>query len=267
MKPLQFLLNLLLILSIPLGAQAAPEVIYKDKAGRVLTRNDLKDLNDTFKWEILQTTPVSNDAMRLHELGRAAGQKGDSASALRHFEAAARAEPRWPYPVYDAAFTYLLQKDFPQAREFYRRVDAMAPRGFFTVKTAVHTLDLEQRGKLPPGTYLQFVSLEWMNDKNRVKQAALDMTVHIPNFAPAWKTAALLEPDLAKRRALLEKGLSAAPDLETRGFLLLNKAAVLMQQGDKAAALQIVGDLALDPSSPADIEALAKQSVALMVSK
>lgn len=267
MKPPQLLLNLLLVLSIPLGAHAAPDVVYKDKAGRVLTRNDLKNLNGAFKWEISQTTPVSSEAKRLHELGRTAGQKGDSATALRHFEAAAKAEPRWPYPVYDAAFTYLLQKDFPKAREFYRRVDAMAPRGFFTVKTAVHTLDLEQRQKLPAGTYLQFVSLEWMNDKNQVKQAALDMTVRTPAFAPAWKTAALLEPDPARKLALIEKGLSVAPDLETRGFLLLNKAAVLQARGDKTAALQILGDLALDPSSPSDVEALAKESVAMMVSK
>src|SRR5256885_7539845 len=28
--------------------------------------------------------------------------------------------PRWPYPVYDAAFTYLLQKDFGAAYRRYR---------------------------------------------------------------------------------------------------------------------------------------------------
>lgn len=42
---------------------------------------------------------------------------------------------------------------------------------------------------------------------------------------------------------------------------------MLAERGDKAAALQILGDLALDPSSPADVEALAKQSVATMTQK
>jgi predicted Zn-dependent protease len=40
---------------------------------------------------------------------------------------AAERAPRWPYPVYDRAFTYLLMKDFDSALSDYRRTLELAP--------------------------------------------------------------------------------------------------------------------------------------------
>ena len=53
--------------------------------------------------------------------------------------------PDWPYPVYDAAFTYLLQGDSLKAEERYAEVDRMAPRGFFTAKTSLDCLRRDRK--------------------------------------------------------------------------------------------------------------------------
>lgn len=263
--PLLARLALLCSLLSPGLRAAADEVIFKDKAGRVLTASDLAQASGSFTWEIVSSTPVSDAARKEHALGRAAGQRGEHRAALAHFAAASKMAPAWPYPFYDTAFTYLLQKDFDQAYTYYRRVDQMAPRGFFTVKTAVHSLQMEREGALPQGTYLHYLSLEWEADKQKARQMAHAMARMHPGFAPAWKTAASLENDLGKRAQLLEAGLKARPDAETRGFLLLNKAQVLHEQNKTPQAQAILGALALDPGSPRDIEALAKRSLALMV--
>ncbi|MDQ0014217.1 tetratricopeptide (TPR) repeat protein [Variovorax boronicumulans] len=251
----------------PWLAVATDEVVFRDKAGRVLKKSDLAEANGNFTWELASTTLVSEAAKKEHALGRAAGQRGDHRTALAHFAAASKMAPAWPYPVYDAAFTFLLQKEFDTAYEYYRRVDQMAPRGFFTAKTAVHALRMELTRELPSGTYLSYVALEWETDKQKVRQVAQAMTRVTPGFAPAWKTAAMLEDDLGRRAALLESGLKARPDEETRGFLLLNKALVLHEQNRTSEAKAILGELALAPTSPRDVEALAKRTLAQLAQR
>lgn len=251
----------------PWLAVAADEIVFRDKAGRVLKKSDLAEANGNFTWELASTTPVGEEAKKEHALGRAAGQRGDYRTALAHFAAASKIAPAWPYPVYDAAFTFLLQKEFDTAYEYYRRVDQMSPRGFFTAKTAVHALRMELNRELPSGTYLSYVALEWETDKQKVRQVAQAMTRVTPGFAPAWKTAAMLEDDLGRRAALLESGLKARPDEETRGFLLLNKALVLHEQNRTPEAKAILGELALAPTSPRDIEALAKRTLAQLAQR
>lgn len=246
----------------PAPALAADDIVFKDSAGRVLRRSDLDKADGRFSWELPSATPVSQAARDAHALGRAAGKNGDYRTALAHFETASKLAPRWPYPIYDAAFTYLLQKDFDAAYRHYRRVDALAPRGFFTAKTAVHSLRMERDGKLPQGTYLRYLALEWEADRDKTRQAALAMTRETPGFAPAWKTAAHLEDDPDKRLALLDSGLKAGPDAETRGFLLLNKAMVLRERNQIPEAMVMLGELAVDPQSPLDVEALARHTLA-----
>jgi hypothetical protein len=157
--------------------------------------------------------------------------------------------------------------DFAKAYELYKRVDDMAPRGFFTAKTAVHSLRGEAKGDFPQGTYLYFLSVEWAKDPSAKLEVVDRILAKVPGFAPAWKEKASLETDDGKRLSYLEKGLKATPDLETRGFLLINKALVLQSQGKKAEAIRILGELALDPASPLDIEAIAKKSLTLIAAK
>ncbi|MBL8353726.1 MAG: hypothetical protein JNM01_02670 [Delftia acidovorans] len=260
--PLLAAVALALQLLAPASALAADDIVFKDSAGRVLRRSDLDKADGRFSWELPSAKPVSQAARDAHALGRAAGHSGDHRAALAHFETASKLAPRWPYPVYDAAFTYLLQKDFDAAYRHYRRVDALAPRGFFTAKTAVHSLRMERDGKLPQGTYLRYLALEWETDRDKARQAALAMTRETPGFAPAWKTVAHLEDDPAKRLALLDSGLKADPDAETRGFLLLDKAVLLRERDQIPEAMVMLGELAVDPRSPLDVEALARHMLA-----
>jgi tetratricopeptide (TPR) repeat protein len=237
------------------------EVIFKDKSGRVLTKQDLLGATGKVSWEVSSKRPVPTAAKELHELGRQAGQQGKTEAALDYFSRAAKAAPEWPYPIYDAAFTHLLQRQYAKAYQLYRQVDQLAPRGFFTSKTALHSLQQEKEGKIPEGTYLAYLSLEWIESAKRPEliQALVDQ---VPSFASGWKARAQTEQDPAKRLAFLEKGLAADPDAQTKGFLLLNKAAVLQEQGKTGHATAILGSLALDPASPLDIEALARYTLA-----
>jgi len=182
--------------------------------------------------------------------------------ALDYFARAAGVAPHWPYPVYDAAFTYLLQRQYDKAFKFYSRTDQLAPRGFFTAKTAVHSLKQEREGKLPTGTYLAYLSLEWIEPEKR-RQLVEALVERVPTFAPGWKAMAEAEQDVGKRLAYIEKGLALGPDPETKGFLLLNKASSLQQQGRTAEAKAIPGVLAVDPALPLDIEALSRYALVL----
>jgi tetratricopeptide (TPR) repeat protein len=240
---------------------SADDIVFRDKSGRVLTQSDLAAAAGAVDWEIRSTAPVSAEAQALHAKGRAAGQTGDSVAALGYFAQAAELAPDWPYPVYDAAFTYLLQRDFKTAYAYYQRVDAMAPRGFFTVKTAVDTLAKEAAGTLPEGLYLYLVSLEWQTDPAKKYQALVEMTEKFPQYAPAWKERAVLETDDDKQLLAIDNGLRGDPDAETRGYLLVNKALLLNRRGERDAAIAMLGELALDPASPGDIELIAKKTI------
>lgn len=71
----------------------AAEVVFKDRAGRTLTKEDIQNASGTFNWEVRAGKPVPEEAKRLHELGRGAGQRGESKAAIEYFEKAAKVAP------------------------------------------------------------------------------------------------------------------------------------------------------------------------------
>jgi tetratricopeptide (TPR) repeat protein len=240
-------------------------LVFQDAAGRVLTTRDLEAFTGQVDWEIKGGHTVPTEAVRLHEEARAAGAQGEYDRALVLLDAAHALAPGWPYPVYDAAFTYLLQGDTDTAERCYAEVDRMAPRGFFTCKTTLDSLRRERAGELPEGFCKGFAALESLDDLPR-KKAILDgIVARFPGFAPAWKELAALLDDPGDRLRAIERGLGAEPDPETRGMLLLNKALVLDQHGDRGAAIAILGDLALDPASTLATETLAKATLARVI--
>ncbi len=86
-----------------------------------------------------------------------------------------------------------------------------------------------------------------------------------PAFAPGWKElATLLENDAARLDAI-ERGLAAHPDPETRGQLLINRAIVLFNQGNRDDAVAILGPLALDPASSLSSAEQAKAALAILL--
>jgi tetratricopeptide (TPR) repeat protein len=166
------------------------------------------------------------------------------------------------------AYTYMLMKDFDNARRYYRKTVELSPRGFFTAITALDALTRELKGNLPAGTYMAYVSLEWIDNPEKKAEAVRRLVRFVPRFAPAWKElASILPHDDPARLATIERGLAAEPDAETKGILQINKALVLDWRGDHESAVRLLGELALDPKSTYGTEHLAKVSLAMLAKK
>ena len=186
------------------------------------------------------------DAQTLHQQGRQAGEQGDYALALQFFEKAHNADPAWPYPLYDMAFTYLLQSDFEKAHEYYKKVDELSPRGFYTVKTALWTLAREQSGEYAKGLYTAYIKLEWIPENQRLS-ILQQMLEHYPSFTPAYKAMINLYNDPDKRLELINKGLAQDADDETYCTLVVHKALILKYGGQPEAAHSLLEELLAAP--------------------
>lgn len=243
----------------------ASEIIFKSKDGQVLTAQELENVSGTIDWEIKSDKEIPATAIALHNKGREHGQKGENEKAIAAFNEAINLAPHWSYPYYDLAYTYLLANDLAQAHKYYKKVNKLSPKGFFSAQTAFHYLDLEKAGKYPEGLYLYFLSHEWGKTPQQQYEIFSNIINKFPDYAPAWqKIAGLLEDPLEKLRAI-QKGLSAKPDKETEGFLLINKAIILFNRGDKQSATNILGELALDQQSPTDIAVISRRTLGMLV--
>ena len=238
-------------------------VVFKGEDGRTLTLEELKKVKGKFSFEVIGAGDVPDEADSLHQQARELGGKGKYKEAIALLDKASALAPKWPYPVYDKAYTYLLMQEPDKARECYRKTVELSPRGYFTAITALDTLEREHSGELPAGTYRAYVSLEWIQDKEQLANILHQMVEKMPKFAPGWKELSMLEQKEDDRLAAIEKGLAAKPDAETKGTLLLNKAMALKGKGDREAAIKLLGKLALDPKSTLSTEHLAKATLAL----
>jgi tetratricopeptide (TPR) repeat protein len=247
------------------GKPLRSRLLFKDAAGRELTAGDLEGVSGEVRWELIGAGAIPREAMRLHEEGREAGGRGDYPRALNLLEQAHRLAPDWPYPVYDTAFTYLLQGDSAKAEERYVEVDGMTPRGFFTAKTSLDCLRRERAGVLFPGFCMAFASLEWMDDKTEKTAMLKGIVEKFPAFPAAWEAlSSLLEDEDAQVQAIT-RGLEHDPDPETKGLLLIHRALILHRRGDRDGAIKILGELALDPESTLGTEMLAKATLAQVI--
>jgi tetratricopeptide (TPR) repeat protein len=256
-----------------------PTVIFTLPDGRKLTLEELQgatgrvffkdgkllDVTGTVRYEVIGTGAMPDEARSLHQQAREAGRRGDYTAAIALLEQASERAPGWPYPVYDRAFTHLLMKNFDGARTYYQKTLELSPRGFFTAITALDTLTREQTGDLPVGTYLAYLSLEWMEDAEKKNSAIREMVRAIPQFAPAWKEFAALCAADGERLTAVENGLAARPDAQTKGMLEINRALLLNLRGDKAAAIRLLGKLALNPMSTLGTEHSAKAALGFLV--
>src|SRR6185369_14577519 len=107
--------------------------------------------------------------------------------AIELFEAAHALAPEWPYPLYDAAYAHLLKGDTKKAEALYTRVEALAPRGFFTAKMEYDCVVRENKGELPKEFCRAFVALEWLADAAKKRATLEGIVAKQPSFAPAWK--------------------------------------------------------------------------------
>lgn len=243
----------------------AAEIIFKSKDGQVITSEELENLSGTINWEIKNDKEIPATAIALHNKGREYGQKGENDKAIASFNDAIKLAPHWSYPYYDLAYTYLLSNELAQAYKYYKKVNELSPKGFFTAKTAFHYLNLERTGKYPDGLYLYYLSHEWGKTRQEQYEIFSNIISKFPDYSPAWEKIAGFYDDSSKKLDAIQKGLSGNPDEETEGFLLINKAIALFNSGDKQRATNILGELALDPSSPTDIEVISKRTLSMLI--
>jgi len=237
-------------------------VVFRNAAGHELTTKDLEGFDFDGQWRIIRPDMIPPEASRLHEMAREAGRRGDYEQALGLLGRAHSVVPDWPYPPYDIAYTHLLMGDTAKALEWYEKVDRVAPRGFFTCKTTLDCLRREQDGSLPSGFSKAFAMLELIADKAQKKAILESIVVKFPDFSPAWRDLTNFLEDEESRMGAITKGLECNPDEDTRGVLLIKLAVLLNHRGDRKRAIEILGELALDPQSTLTTEALAKAALA-----
>jgi tetratricopeptide (TPR) repeat protein len=250
-----------------MGKRQNATIVFRDADGRALTIDELQGVSGELRWEVIWGGDVPAEAKRLHEQAREVGGRGQYEAAIALLTKASALAPDWPYPIYDRAYTHLLMKHVDAARADYQKTVDLAPRGFFTAITALDTLIREQKGDLPSGIYLAYVSLESMTDRTSKAEIVRQLVEKVPRFAPAWKALAVLADQDSERLSAVENGLAAAPDAETKGILIINKASVLERMGNREAGVRLLGELALDPRSTLATEHLAKATLARMIRK
>lgn len=230
------------------GTDANVTVAFSDEQGHTLALDELRTVVGKVKWEVRGGASVPPEAERLHQEGRAAGARGAYDTAQSLLTRAAELAPSWPYPFYDRAFVHLLQHDFDAALRDYQRTVELAPGGFFTAEVAVDTLTRESTGEFSSGLYAAFVMLEHMPKHERCSIAG-QLVERYPSFAPGWNEHADSVTDLIKRLEVIENGLVARPDPQTRGFLMVKKAMTMSFLGDADGALSVLQHLASDSKS------------------
>jgi len=234
------------------------DIIFKDSLGHSLTRNDLVNATGKVDYEITGDKKIDPKAQMLHQEARALGQAGKYDSSIEKLNEAIKIQPTWAYPIYDLAFTYLLKGDVENALIFYRKTDELEPKGFFTAKTAIYSLEGEKAGKFPKGTYTSYLQIEWADEKSKKLEIAKAITQKVPDFAPAWKELANLSDDKQEKLNAIEQGLSKNPDAETKGILIINKALMLDNEGKKEEARNLLGNLIFSPDVTSGNMELAK---------
>lgn len=207
----------------------------------------------------MENTSLNPAAVKLHQQARILGQKGRYEETIEKLTQAIQLAPAWVYPIYDLAYTYLLMQDYDMALIYYKQTDDLAPKGFFTSKTAIYTLEGEKAGLFPAGFYLKYLSIEWTENRAEKLEIAKWLTRMAPDFAPAWKELGVLIDYDEERLDAIETGLTKNPDTETKGILLLNKALILKRSGAKEEANNILQGVISSPDSTFSNINLAKQ--------
>jgi tetratricopeptide (TPR) repeat protein len=219
------------------------DLVFKDSLGHSLSKTDLANTTGQVNYEIMANQNIDPKAQTLHQEARELGQTGKYDLSIAKLEEAIKIQPTWAYPTYDLGYTYLLKGDFDNALKFYKKTDELEPKGFFTAKTALYSLEGEKSGKFPKGLYTAYMQIEWTDDNNKKLEIAKTITQKVPDFAPAWKELANLLDDKTARLNAIEQGLSKKPDAETKGILLINKAVILDNDGKKEEAKKLLGNL------------------------
>jgi hypothetical protein len=247
--------------------KSGDKIIFKDANGNQISMSDLKGVTGNYNWEIKDDIEIPDEANELHQEARQHGGKGEYDLGIEKLKKANKIAPKWAYPIYDLAYTYLLKQDFPNALKYYELTDKMKPKGFFTTKTAHWSLKKEKEGDFQEGLYLAFMQIEWMDTDEEKLQIAKAITDKFPKYAPAWKIISQKANDNKERLDAVENGLNSNPDEDTKGVLLINKALVKNIQEKQEEAKNILGKLIFDKDSTFGNIELAKYVLSTIANK
>jgi hypothetical protein len=131
-------------------------------------------------------------------------------------------------------------------------------------EVAVDTLTRESEGEFASGLYAAFVTLEHIPTDERCSIAG-QLVEKYPSFAPGWNEYADFVSDPVKRLEVIENGLAARPDPQTRGFLMVKKAMTMSFLGDADGALSVLQHFVSDSKS-LSARALAEFALARLFS-
>ena len=251
--------------------QARQKVVYRDAKGRQLTEEEIADASGWVDWDRVGSENISFHAMELFRAGMSQFGKGsrtveehdaNAYKAIELLKQASAEAPAWPTPPHEIARTYLMFfHDTENAERFYRRVDKLAPHGYFDTKVALDCLRRVRSRELDPGIYEVYITDRYWIDSKMKRSLFEKLIKQYPKFPAAWKELAVYRDTDSSKLEAIERGLSENPDDDTKGVLLINKAVIAARQGDRSMALRILGDLALDPESTSFVAALAKVAI------
>jgi len=241
----------------PLQLRDGYHIVLYDQSGAVLSWAKFQTYSGRLRWELQSDRPVDTHALDLLKNGRDAAMKGDYANAIDIFEEARRNAPFWEYPVYEIAWAHLLSGDDDAALEYFDRVNAMAPHGFFNSQQASACLAMERDGKVARGTYRRVVQLDRAS-RSTALMVARDLTDRTPGYAAGWERVASLADDSKEALAAIARGLAANPDPFTRDSLNMRKAIVTKEQGKTADAVKMLEKMLEQPDLSMAVEAQIK---------
>lgn len=225
--------------------------------GSPLSWDALQSYNGNLRWEVVNEKAETARGRELLEKGRKAGAAGDYATAIELFDEAHDNAPGWEYPVYEAAYTYLLMGNDEKSQEYYRRVNKLAPNGFFNTQQAIVCLQRELDGDVERGTYRRLVLLDRANPST-ARLVARGIVAKTPDYAAAWERVAFFTEDPKKAQEAVDKGLAANPDPFTRDSLRMRRAIITHNAGDTAAAIRMLRKMLADPDLTVPVEAQIK---------
>jgi tetratricopeptide (TPR) repeat protein len=213
-----------------------PEYVADD--GRRLT------LEDLYGPPPQEPGSPTAEAIRLWELGRAAGSIGQYAMAAERFNEAIREAPDWPQAVYDLAFTWLYAGDNVRAKAALEHVLTMVDTDFRATRTTLDTLAREADGRAQEGLTAALVIVEAEGDPSRKRLVLEAMAQNCPEVPRVWQLlAAMYRGD--KALAAVDRALAADPDPVTHAMLVIQQAWSRSRVGRRDEAVTALAELLL----------------------
>ncbi len=229
---------------------------------KIVDYQTIEQLLKKIQKKLYNKSGIPEKAIENYYKGRLQGEKGEYTLALDWFKQALKIAPNWSYPLYDMAYVLLFLGERQKAYNLYIQVDKMHPRGFYAVKTAIHTLEREIKAELPGDTYKFFLTIKQEIDIDK-KDDLLDYLLdRCTNFAPAWLEKYKTVNSQNEQLFCLSKGISYDSDAETKGLMLINQAVVFLNSNRKTEAYNILSELVFDKNLTLQNEHLAKALLA-----